>query len=361
MPIRDTDQQGLRDASDDHCLEPSADESAWRAMVDAVPQGILHLADDGVILRANLKARELIGDHAELATLAHLEPWATAKGLLALSTVSGIGDVREVTDPTTDRRWEIRISRPQPSGGAVMVLLDITERVLLESKLQRRDHLGVLGQLVYGISHKIRSNLFGITGVTDVLASRIGDDPEIASFLDMQHRQSQRTVDVLDRLMQYAGPTEGQDSLGPIGPVLAAALLEARSACDDQDTACRWLLDPALPDFSRDREQLTIAFSHVLQNALEHSPEGGGISIRGETYRDGSGDGVQIDIEDEGPGVAEKDLPRIFEPFFSRRAQSHGLGLSIARRIVEDHHGSISADNPHGGGCRIRIKIPSKR
>lgn len=340
--------------------ESAEDDSAWHAMVDAVPQGILYLSDDGTILRANLRARELIGDRSNLAALAHLEPWATAKRLYELTAASGIGDFMELTDPATDRTWEITVSPPQPAGGAVMVLRDITERAILESKLRRRDHLGVLGQLVYGISHKIRSNLFGITGLTDVIASRIEDDPEIASFLAMQHRQSRRTVDVLDRLMQYAGPTERQASTAPIRPLLETALAEATSACEPSKVDCRWLLAPNLPEVAMDREQLTIAFSHVLQNALEHSPEGGHIYLRGEITNQGGGDWLQIDIDDEGPGVAAQDVPKIFEPFFSRRAQGHGLGLSIARRIVDDHDGSIVARNLDDGGFRIRIRIPAQ-
>lgn len=329
-------------------------------MVDAVPSAILYLDRQHQFLRANRRGREMIGSHPALADLQSAEPWASARRLLDLVVASGVDDFMETSDPSTHIRWDIAVSQLRPNQtdtDFVLVIRDITDRSRLEARLRRRDQMATLGQLVYGISHKIRSNLFGITGLIDVLRAEIGGDPEIASYLDLQRQQSNLTVSLLDGLMQYAGPQDFHRTPGHLKPVVINAIDEARKRADTSARISVQLQDD-LPELLLDRDQLATALAHILQNALESSPRDGCVEVRGHLVTETASPFVELTIDDSGPGLADDDLSEAFEPFFSRRPRGQGMGLPIARRIVRDHLGTLALDNRPEKGCRATVRLP---
>ena len=99
-----------------------------------------------------------------------------------------------------------------------------------------------------------------------------------------------------------------------------------------------------------------IVVTNLLKNAIEHSPQGGEVTISVKTSDDGAS--VIVEVADRGPGFAQTDLERIFEPFFTKRRGGTGLGLSLASRIVEEHHGTTKAANRTGGGASMLVKLP---
>jgi signal transduction histidine kinase len=102
-----------------------------------------------------------------------------------------------------------------------------------------------------------------------------------------------------------------------------------------------------------DRPRLLQVFENLLRNAIQHSATGSIVEV--QAVREG--DRVAIRVEDRGPGFRDEDLPRVFEPFFTRRRGGTGLGLSLVQRIVDDHHGQIEARNREGGGASVRVAL----
>jgi two-component system sensor histidine kinase FlrB len=110
-----------------------------------------------------------------------------------------------------------------------------------------------------------------------------------------------------------------------------------------------------------DRHRLEQVLLNLALNALRFMPGGGWLSIRGTEcapHEDMEGGGVEIEVRDTGPGIAEDDLPRIFDAGFSTRAGSSGLGLAVCRRILEQHGGSIVVESRPGHGARFRLRLP---
>ena len=217
--------------------------------------------------------------------------------------------------------------------------------------------MAALGDLVYGISHKVRSNLFGITGLIDVLRAHIGHDAEMASYLDLQRQQSMQTVELLDQLMQYAGPQEHHRTPGVLASLLQNAIREAKPSKEPHEHETRIDLPPDLPELLLDRDRVTTAFAHILRNAYQHSPADHEVSISGRLQTAPSLH-VMLLFDDRGAGIAPHDLPQVFEPFFSRLPRGRGMGLPIARRIVQDHGGTIEVSHRAQGGCRVTVKLP---
>jgi signal transduction histidine kinase len=92
----------------------------------------------------------------------------------------------------------------------------------------------------------------------------------------------------------------------------------------------------------------------LIENAIQHSPKGGTVKVEAKIVDDGNRVWVECAIKDRGTGISAEDLPRIFEPFFSKRRGGTGLGLAIAGRIMQEHGGKlIATNNPDGGACMI--------
>jgi len=121
-------------------------------------------------------------------------------------------------------------------------------------------------------------------------------------------------------------------------------------------------VEDSLPKVRIDRRRLSKVFVNLIENAIQHSPQQGSVTIEAQRINDGNYEWVQCAIKDSGAGIPAEDLTKIFEPFFSKRRGGTGLGLAIAQRIMQEHGGKlIAGNNPEGGACMIaRFPIPSE-
>jgi signal transduction histidine kinase len=116
----------------------------------------------------------------------------------------------------------------------------------------------------------------------------------------------------------------------------------------------------SLPTVRVDRGRAVQVLVNLMENAIQHSPEGRPVNIRVESCAPAGVSGVQFRVEDHGSGFQTSDLPRVFEPFFTRRQGGTGLGLAIVRRIVGEHGGTIIPANRSGGGASVSVWLPLK-
>jgi signal transduction histidine kinase len=115
-----------------------------------------------------------------------------------------------------------------------------------------------------------------------------------------------------------------------------------------------------LPSLLLDVGGMEQVFENLVANAIQHSPQGGRVRVATEFVRDRQPPTLVTVVQDEGPGLIPDDIPRLFEPFFSRRKGGTGLGLSIVQRIVEAHGGTITASNRPTGGAVFTITLPMR-
>jgi signal transduction histidine kinase len=260
----------------------------------------------------------------------------------------------QVRDAHSRRTWDVAGNLLSGDDGprAIVVARDITRLVELQETVGREERMAAMGSLVAGVAHEVRNPLFGISTTLAALAARLGENDAYAKYFAVLKNDVLRLKTLMQDLLDYGRPARLE-----LRPTALPELLgEAVRSCRNVTRTLRVVLDlpESLPELPLDRLRMVQVFQNLIQNGLQHSPPGSAVTLQG-----GSADhAVWIAVQDQGPGFASEDLPRLFEPFFTRRQAGTGLGLSIAQQIVEQHGGTITARNRPEGGAEVRVNLP---
>jgi PAS domain S-box-containing protein len=247
--------------------------------------------------------------------------------------------------------------------GLISSGVDVTHTVHLEHELQRMDKLESLGVLAGGIAHDFNNMLTGIIG--NINLARIEDDTDRSSELLQEAEQEiLQARGLSQQLLTFAKGGAPVRSVQDLAPVLREAV---SFALRGSDVSASFDLPANLWWASMDKGQLSQVFSDIVINADEAMPARGTISViaRNVTVDDGAypdlapGDYVRIDLSDTGVGIAETNLRRIFDPFFSTKRRGSGLGLATSYAIVHKHDGTIGVASTPGAGTTFSIFLPA--
>jgi signal transduction histidine kinase len=258
---------------------------------------------------------------------------------------------------------------PLPGGddGAHLVLLveDITLAKQLERQLLLTERLTTTGRLAAGVAHELNNPLATIAGCAESLQARLTEAalagrPELAdlpTYLGLIEEEAYRCKEITGSLLQFVrdpGSRRAPTDLNAL--VLKTIELLTRQARYAGGHFVTELAD-GLPFVTVNEGQLRQVFLGLGSNALDAMEGGGRLTIRTRRVR---GD-VEIEFEDEGPGIPEEIAPRIFDPFFTTKppGQGTGLGLAIAQGIVADHGGRLEMQTHVGKGSVFRVVLPA--
>ena len=249
--------------------------------------------------------------------------------------------------------------------GSVLVLRDLKHRKELEEDLKRADRLAMVGTLAAGLAHEIRNPLGGIKGAAQLLKRSLDRDSSLLDFANIMIREVDRVDKLIEQLLDLSRPARLELTSVNIHEVLDDVLLLETQAVEQLSIAVKKRFDPSLPPFRGDRAQLTQVFLNLVKNAFQAMNEGGTLTIttRLETDFHIRGEGsdrsrlIWVDIEDEGVGIKEEDLPHIFSPFFTTKNSGTGLGLAVCYRIVKEHGGLIRVESVEGKGTTFKISL----
>ncbi|MCK7546795.1 sensor histidine kinase [Marinobacter koreensis] len=214
--------------------------------------------------------------------------------------------------------------------------------------------------LLRDISHDLRTPLTRQRIAIELASDSGADEALIASILRQNERLEAMTSQILS--LYRVAEKGGDIAREPVKPVrlINQVLRDAADYAEHQGVDCQLSATDEASGVTvlGDAGLLQRAFDNILQNALDHTPPGKSVQIRVAVEQQW----VCIDIRDQGPGAEESTLPHLFEPFFradkSRGGSGWGLGLAIARDIVNAHDGRIGASNDESGGLRVAIRLP---
>ncbi len=235
---------------------------------------------------------------------------------------------------------------------------DMQDRLLDSKKaLVKAASLAAIGEFSAKIVHDIRSPLSSVNLALSSLAkSDLGARDR--ERLDIAREQAGRLMNMADGVLSYGKPLQlnlEEFTLGQLLDELTGAL-EAELA--EKDLELRLPRgESLLIRLQGDRELLLQALTNLVANAAQWSPRHGVIELESRLVEE-AGRNILLSITDSGPGFSEKTLPKLFQPFFTTRKKGTGLGLPIARKIIDYHGGTILAANRPGGGAEIIITLP---
>jgi two-component system sensor histidine kinase HydH len=231
------------------------------------------------------------------------------------------------------------------------------ERLRLLEQLSHAERLSTLGEMVAGISHEIRNPLGIIKSSSELLKKKMSRYDPSDSIPSIIIEESSRLNNIITDFLAYAKPRSPNLILCRIEDVLEKNITFLAPQINEEGCIIEKNYDNKLPEISADPEMLYQAFLNILINAMQAMPEGGKIHIEIGS----SGNTVTIYFEDEGEGIPEDILNKIWDPFFTTKEKGTGLGLGIVKNIIESHRGSIQVINRPVCGARVKVEMPVKQ
>jgi len=345
-------------------IEKSAVE--WQMTFNAIESPVLMLNGEGRITKQNDAVKQLAGGNDVVGrTIESLGPsaiWQTVTELVDLIRETRTSDNCQARDEASGRTWDIAASLADGLDGEderiILVIREITGMVELQASLHRSETMSLMGSLVSGVAHEVRNPLFGISSTLDAFEARFGAAEEYQRYLSVLHGEVNRLNDLMKDLLDYGRPHIRQLMPGSIKEVIAQAANACELSAKHAEVQIISRIDADLPAILMDAKRLPQVFLNLLENAVQHLPAGGVVTVEARKASQETGHWIVCTVKDTGPGFQKDDLPRLFEPFFTRRRGGTGLGLSIVQKIVEEHGGKISAGNLPEGGAVVSLRFP---
>lgn len=248
------------------------------------------------------------------------------------------------------------LGRSGEAVGTAIIFQDLTQLRAMEERVARTERLADLGRLAAGLAHELRNPLASMMGAQELLAQAPGLEGEYRRLLEIALRESTRLSQLVTRFLEFARPAP---------PV--------RTSCDlavlAEETLDAFRVDPAAVRIELARElrparteadpdQLRQVLWNLVLNAAQAAGDGGRVGhVRVASGTDG--EGVFLEVDDDGPGIAPEDHERLFLPFFTTKPLGTGLGLANVHRLVDAHGGSIAVETAPYGGARFRVRFPA--
>ncbi len=240
----------------------------------------------------------------------------------------------------------------------------VIERVkLMESQKSQFSHLAAqvdklssLGRMAAGIAHEINNPLAGILLYSSNLSKKVPSGGPLEEGLKIIVKETQRCKSIIQGLLQFARDKEPKRVLADINDIVESALGIVENEFHLQHVSIRRALAKDTGKTFLDENQIEQVLINILLNALHAVGHNGTVNILSAVDQDEGR--VRVEISDNGSGIAADDMKRIFEPFFSTKANGTGLGLAVSYGIIENHQGDIKVFSKPGHGTRFVIELP---
>jgi two-component system phosphate regulon sensor histidine kinase PhoR len=345
--------------------EQARDHARMEAILAGMIEGVIVVDSQGRLQLANEAARRMLRlDDLSLGRhyVESIRHPAVAE-LVAAALAGRSSDALQLSPPRDPSRTIMARATPAAGGGAhgaVLVLHDITD-------LRRADQ--IRRDFVANVSHELRTPLTAIRGYVEALTDTETTAEQSRRFLGIIARHSERMERLVKDLLRLARLDAGQETLDIIScdtrNLVQGVMADMTPAADSRHQRIDVSVGPGAETLLGDPAMLHDALRNLVANAITYSPEGTTVLIEASRVeRDGAVRALELSVSDQGPGIPEDDLSRVFERFYrvdksrARDPGGTGLGLAIVKHLVEVHGGSVRAENRPEAGTRVTITLP---
>jgi two-component system sensor histidine kinase PilS (NtrC family) len=252
--------------------------------------------------------------------------------------------------------WSLR-SGAGDVAGLIGVCQDLSSIKQMEQRMRQADRLAAVGRLSANMAHEIRNPLASISGAVEALARDLPADHTRSQLVEIVLRESARLNQIVGDFLEYARPAP----MAPIEINMAEILDEVLLLIEHRTLPANLKVSREYGDTlatRADPQRLRQAVWNLCLNAVQAMPDGGELRVGARSLRERGGR-LQIAITDTGQGIADADLPHIFEPFFSTKPEGSGIGLALVYRVVEEHGGTIEVRSRVGEGTTFLVTLPA--
>ena len=228
---------------------------------------------------------------------------------------------------------------------------------LHRTQMSRAEHFATLGEVATGLAHEIRNPLAGIAGVIEIIGRDLPATSPARAVVKDVRQEIARINHIVTDLLQTARPHPPKVRKSDLNTTVEHAVMLGRQQGLAKGIEISLHKDPSLPEVEHDSDQIHQVLLNLLLNAQQAIDQKGKIEVTVEK----KGAAAVIEVKDNGRGIAAEQLPNIFRPFYTTKGDGTGLGLSLARRIVEDHQGRIDVTSAVGKGTTFAVVLPLQR
>ena len=331
-----------------------------------MPAGLLVVNATGIISSANPAAEQVLGIRG-LGFRRYSEALGESSQLtrfladcLSDGKIFRREQVEHVTPSGERRHLGITIS-PIRKGhekisGAICLLSDLTELAALQQQMQLKENLAALGELSAGIAHEFKNALATISGYAQMIrAEELGG--EASEYADRILEQTRNITHVVTEFLKYARPLDISNEPVALQAVVERVTSDVAEAQPTVQVRC----EGTFGNVAGDEGLLRQALLNLVRNAAEacaSAAAGGQVLLRGELVRAEDGGSQRIRILDNGPGIENDALSKLFRPFYTTKADGTGLGLAVVQKIIVQHGGQVEARNRPESGAVFMVTLP---
>ncbi|MCS6817305.1 MAG: ATP-binding protein [Blastocatellia bacterium] len=348
--------------------EVRAARARWEATFNAITDGLMLTTPRGIIEQTNEAFARLFGVEREQwlgRSCSNVWERLGRRGPCPHERVLATGAPceEEVHEAETGRTFRVRIMPVKSARGEIQGLVhsfrDVTVERHLQWQARHAERMVLAGQIVSGIAHEAATPLSVIANLAEALLWDVPPDSSMASDLRSIAAQARRIAEMLRRLLDFVRQAPPAFRALDVNALVEETLALLRHSFRAARIEVITHLDPDLPPLWADEGQIQQVLLNLFTNAIHAMPEGGRLIVRTELLA-GTPTPIHLTVEDTGTGIPPEYLPRIFDFFFTTRADrgGTGLGLAIARQIVEAYEGTIEVESTPGKGTRFRLRFP---
>jgi two-component system, NtrC family, sensor kinase len=226
--------------------------------------------------------------------------------------------------------------------------------LLHRTQMSRAEHLATLGELAAGLAHEIRNPLAGIAGVIEIIGRDLPSTSPARAVVKDVRLEIVQINRILTDLLETARPHPPQICRSNLNTTVEHAVMLARQQVLSKPIKIELQQAPDLPEVEHDSDQIHQVLLNILLNAVQAMDGAGDVRVEIGSLDEYA----SVAISDSGKGIPPQNLAHIFRPFYTTKGNGTGLGLSLARRIVEEHHGRIEVASVVGKGTKFTVLLP---
>ncbi|NLL14936.1 MAG: PAS domain-containing protein [Fibrobacter sp.] len=355
-------------------LQIAKNEERYRRITESITDVLIVLDSNLKCVYWNRAAEKLTGVTARSAlTRPFYELFPENPGLEIQDMLKSVLEQPKTTISTfimtrEEKEYQYEICAYPNECGLTLIIREIPQyqftqdlinpQVEKENQLTQSQKLRILGLLTSGVAHEVRNPLNAISVVLEALFQELGDKPDYLLYKDHVFTHVERLTRLMQDLLELGKPIErSKVVIVNFYDLVKESVALWKSSGDHSDYTIEIKKAETEEELKIKCDPLKLqqVFMNILENASQHSPKGTVISICVQK----EGKYVKVNICDQGTGIKEDNLKRMFEPFFTTRKKGTGLGLAIVKHILEVHNGTVSIRNSNPGpGCTVDFELP---